>query len=115
MTFHHPLSRRHFLHGTGVAMLLPRLESFAADDVAIAEDSTPKRFLGLYVGHGFAITPKDDHPARDWSWYPRVIDGKMKFGKSMVAMQPLADQISVFHGLENAVKEMLEAMKEYNG
>lgn len=93
------LKRRHFLHGTGVSMLLPQLESFGAPTA-----ENPKRFLALYVGHGFAITLKDDHPARDWSWYPHVLDdGKLKFGTSMVAMQPFADsgQVSVFHGLDH--------------
>jgi hypothetical protein len=94
-----PLSRRHFLYGTGVSMLLPHLESLAQAPGAAA--SPPKRFLALYVGHGFAVTPKDDHPARDWSWYPRVVDGKLKFGNSMGAMQPFADQISVFYGLDH--------------
>ena len=93
------LNRRHFLSGAGVSMLLPQLESLSA--AAGAETIPPKRFLALYVGHGFAITLKDDHPARDWSWYPRVVDGKLKFGTSMAAMQPFADQISVFHGLEH--------------
>ncbi len=97
-----PLRRRHFLYGTGVAMLLPQLESLTADDSALGGlVSPPKRFLGLYVGHGFAVTMKEDHPARDWSWYPRVVDGQMKFGKSMAAIQPLVDQVSVFHGLEH--------------
>ena len=95
-----PLSRRHFLYGTGVAMLLPQLESLAANGEPQASPP-PKRFLGLYVGHGFAITLKDDHPARDWSWYPRVKDGRMQFGKSMESLQPLSDQVSVFHGLEH--------------
>ena len=92
-------SRRQFLYGAGVAMMLPRLESLAADSAQPA----PKRFLGLYVGHGFAITPhgKDDHPSRDWSWYPRVVDGRMKFGKSTAALQPLEQQLSVFYGLDH--------------
>lgn len=77
-------------------MLLPHLETFAKTPA-----SPPKRFLALYVGHGFAITPKDDHPARDWSWYPRVVDGKMVFGKTMSPMQPFAENLSVFQGLEH--------------
>ena len=81
-------------------MLLPHLESLA-NQTSAASATTPKRFLGLYVGHGFAITRKDDHPARDWSWYPRVIDGRMKFGKSTAAFQPFEDQISVFYGLDH--------------
>ncbi len=98
MNQYNNLNRRHFLYGTGVSMLLPRLESLAETP---ATPTQPKRFLALYVGHGFAITPTDNHPARDWSWYPRVVDGKLKFGKSMGAMQPFASQISVFHGLEH--------------
>ena len=77
-------------------MLLPQLESLGATPA-----KPPKRFLAAYVGHGFAITLKDDHPARDWSWYPRVVDNKLVFGKSMGAMQPFADQIAVFHGLDH--------------
>jgi len=99
MNFPNSINRRNFLYGSGVAMVLPHLESLA--NAASAPKSTPKRFLGLYVGHGFAITRKDDHPARDWSWYPRLIDGKMKFGKSTEAFQPLEDQISVFYGLDH--------------
>lgn len=92
-----PLSRRHFLYGAGVSMLLPRLESFGADPTA----ELPKRFLGLYVGHGFAIPRKDDDPARDWSFYPRVANGKMTFCKPLASLQPLADQASVFYGLDH--------------
>ena len=65
----------------------------------------PKRFVGLYVGHGFAITRKSDHPARDWSWYPRLKDGRMKFGKSTAAFQPLDDQISIFYTLFNQLQQ----------
>ena len=83
-------------------MLLPRLESFAVPSIAKAA-STPKRFLALYVGHGFAITPNDEHPSSDLSWYPRVVDDKLKFGNSMAAMQPFADKgkVSVFRGLDH--------------
>ncbi len=93
------LNRRHFLYGTGVTMLLPQLESLAT--APVSAQSTPKRLLVLYGGHGLAITRKDDHPARDWSWYPRVVDGKMQFGKSTSAYQPLADDLSIFYGLDH--------------
>lgn len=94
------LSRRQFLYGAGVSMILPHLESLGADKATVLA-APPKRFLGLYIGHGFAITRKDDHPARDWSWYPRVMDGRMKFGTSTAAFQPLHDQISVIYGLDH--------------
>jgi len=96
------LNRRQFLYGTGVSMLLPRLESFAVPAIAKTA-SIPKRFLALYVGHGFAITPNDEHPSSDLSWYPRVVDDKLKFGNSMAAIQPFADKgkVSVFRGLDH--------------
>jgi hypothetical protein len=67
----------------------------------MAVESVAKRFLALYVGHGFAITLNDNSPAREWSWYPRVVDGKMVFGKSMSGFNELADQTTVLHGLEH--------------
>ena len=96
------LNRRQFLYGAGVSMLLPRLESFAVPAIAKAA-SHPKRFLALYVGHGFAVTPNDEHANNDLSWYPTVIEDKLKFGSSMVAMQPFADKgkVSVFRGLDH--------------
>ncbi len=93
------IRRRHFLRGSGAALLLPQLPSLSGQDSL--SSPAAKRFLALYVGHGFAITRKDDHPARDWSWYPRVQDGRLVFGRSMEPLQGLADQISVFQGLEH--------------
>ena len=81
------LNRRQFLYGAGVSMLLPQLESFGASTIA-KPASPPKRFLALYAGHGFAVTPNDEHTNSDLSWYPKAIEDKLKFGPSMVAMQP---------------------------
>ena len=83
-------------------MILPQLESFATPVIAKAA-LHPKRFLALYVGHGFAVTHNDEHANSDLSWYPRVIEGKLKFGPSMAAMQPFADKgkLSVLRGLEH--------------
>lgn len=97
----HQIDRRTFLRGSGVALSLPLLECMPGIGADNKPVDTPKRFFALYVGHGFAITLDDDHPARDWSWYPRVVDGKMKFGKSMAGFNQFADQTTVLHGLEH--------------
>ena len=90
------INRRQFLYGTGVSMMLPQLESFATSITKAVQP--PKRFLALYVGHGFALTPNDAHPSRDLCWYPRITNDKLTFGPSMSSMQPFADkgQLSVF-------------------
>jgi hypothetical protein len=85
------INRRTFLRGAGgVALSLPLLECSASD----AESETPKRFLALYVGHGFALQG-------DWNWYPTLVDDQMQFGKSMAAFNPLAEHITVLQGLEH--------------
>ena len=85
------INRRTFLRGTGGASLcLPLLECVAN----AAESEMPKRFLAVYVGHGFALQG-------DWSWYPTLIDGQMQYGKSMAAFNPLTQHISVLKGLEH--------------
>ena len=54
----------------------------------------PRRFLALYVGHGFALHG-------DWRWYPTLVEGQLRFGKSMEAFTPLAKRITVVQGLEH--------------
>jgi hypothetical protein len=85
------INRRTFLRGAGgMALSLPLLECMASD----AKAEEPKRFLGLYVGHGFVLRG-------DWSWYPTLVDGQLQFGKSMSAFNPLAQRITVLQGLEH--------------
>lgn len=85
------IHRRTFLRGTGgVALSLPLLECMAQNP----ESEVPRRFLGLYVGHGFALHG-------DWGWYPNLVDGELRFGKSMAAFAPHAKRITVVKGLEH--------------
>ena len=86
-----PIHRRTFLRGAGgVALSLPLLQCMADD----AQAEVPKRFLGLYVGHGFALRG-------DWHWYPSVVEGQMRFGKSMTAFTPMASRMTFVQGLEH--------------
>ena len=85
------INRRTFLRGAGgVALSLPVLDCMASDPAS----EMPKRLLALYVGHGFALRG-------DWSWYPKVVDGQMRFGKSMEAFNPLAKHVTIVKGLEH--------------
>ena len=85
------LNRRTFISGTGgLTLSLPLLECMASNSAP----ETPKRFLALYVGHGFALHG-------DWNWYPTLIDGQMRFGKSMDAFNPLTKRVTVMQGLEH--------------
>ena len=85
------INRRTFLRGAGgVALSLPILDCMASDPAS----EIPKRLLALYVGHGFALHG-------DWSWYPTLVEGQLRFGKSMESFTPLAKRITVMQGLEH--------------
>ena len=85
------IQRRTFLRGAGgVALSLPLLECMANN----AESEIPKRFLALYVGHGFALHG-------EWRWYPTLVEGQMQFGKSIEAFSPLAKRMTFVQGLEH--------------
>ena len=62
-------NRRRFLQGTGIALALPWMETFAIAETA-SEDS-PRRFLSVYHPDGVGLPLKDDPAWRDWSWFPR--------------------------------------------
>ena len=73
-----------------MTLSLPLLECMARD----TDSEMPRRFLALYVGHGFALNG-------DWSWYPTLVDGQLRFGKSMDVFNPLNKRVSVMQGLEH--------------
>jgi len=89
------IDRRTFLRGAGgVAMSLPLLECMANDKSPGQAADTPKRFLGVYIGHGVSI-------AGDWNFYPQVVDGRMKFSQSMRGFNDLSNETTVLYGLDH--------------
>lgn len=107
---HQLLDRRTFLRGAGgIALSMPLLECMGTpmygQEAGRGGVEIPKRFLGLYVGHGVAVTTLADNGSeiRKWGWYP-VVDkatGKMKFGESMRGFNEFTDRCSVIYGLEH--------------
>jgi hypothetical protein len=90
------VSRRTFLHGVGVTMALPWLESLPA--LADARSSVPgmagefpKRFAVLFMGNGI----NGNH------WWARGEGADMKLGKSLAPMEPLKAKMNYIHGLFN--------------
>jgi Protein of unknown function (DUF1552) len=99
----HQLSRRTFLHGVGVTMALPWLESVrvwgaeaatgaaAASTVAAAGSAFPKRFAVMFMGNGI----NGNH------WWSKGSGAEMKLGKSLQPLEPLKTKINVINGLFN--------------
>ena len=89
------MDRRTFLRGAGgVALSLPLLECMAIGNTPGQSDNTPKRFLGVYIGHGVSI-------AGDWNFYPQVVDGEMRFSQSMRGFNDLPRETTVLYGLDH--------------
>jgi len=90
------LSRRRFLHGAGVAMALPWLESVPVwGAVPVAPGGTPnaipKRFAALFMACGVNAT----------HWWAKGAGTEMELGKSLEPMAPLKAKMNVVSGLFN--------------
>lgn len=93
------LNRRRFLYGTGIALALPTLETFASD--ATAAGGTPKRFLSVYHPDGVGLPLKSDPAWNEWSWFPQGGERDFKLTKVLDVLEPLRDEITIYSGLSH--------------
>lgn len=88
-------SRRTFLHGVGVTMALPWLESIPVwggePTIGAAPGTFPKRFAALFMGNGI----NRDH------WWAKGAGADMELGKSLEPMAPLKTRMNFITGLFN--------------
>ena len=92
------LNRRSFLYGTGVALTLPWLETFASKNVTA---NTPKRFLSVYHPDGVGLPLKKDPAWKDWSWFPFGGEKDFKLSKVLDVLEPLRNEITIYSGLSH--------------
>ncbi|MBO0800966.1 MAG: DUF1552 domain-containing protein, partial [Blastocatellia bacterium] len=89
------ITRRAILHGAGVTLALPWLESFAAKAATrgglAGAGEFPKRFGVVFLGCGV----NENH------WGSEGSGSEMKLSKSLSSLEPLKSKINVIHGLFN--------------
>ncbi len=91
----HHFSRRTFLHGVGVTMALPWLESMSVwgDDAARLDSSDPPvRLACLFAGNGFHST----------EWWAKGEGANMELGKVLESLLPFREKMLFLRGLYNA-------------
>jgi hypothetical protein len=93
------MNRRKFLRGTGVALGLPWLETFAANDSG--PDTAPKRFVSVYHPDGVGLPVKADPAWKDWSWFPRGGERDFELTKVLDVLEPLRKEITIYSGLSH--------------
>ncbi len=93
------MTRRTFLHGTGLALALPWLETFAGERAI--PDETPKRFLSVYHPDGVGLPLKSDPAWKDWSWFPRGGETDFELTKVLDVLEPLRSDITIYSGLSH--------------
>src|SRR5712691_5588230 len=89
-----PITRRTMLHGVGVAMALPWLESvpvWRSEVSAGGATAFPKRFDTLFMGNG--INPKH--------WWAKSAGADMELSKSLEPLAPFKTRLNVISGLFN--------------
>jgi hypothetical protein len=89
----YPLSRRAFLHGLGVTMALPWLESVRVwgDEARGAASEAPVRFACLFSGNGF----------HSKEWWAKGEGEQMKLGKVLEPLLPHREKLLFLRGLYN--------------
>jgi hypothetical protein len=92
-------SRRTFLRGTGVALALPWLETFAVGGPT--ENETPRRFVSIYHPDGVGLPLKSDPAWHDWSWFPRGGETDFELTKVLDVLEPLRSEITIYSGLSH--------------
>ncbi len=103
------IDRRRFLIGSSIALMLPALESFAADPAGAAakgadkgaDKGPPRRFLSVYHPDGVGMPLKADPAWTDWSWFPRVEGDTFKLTKVLDVLEPLRGDITIYSGLSH--------------
>jgi hypothetical protein len=93
------LNRRNFLYGAGVALALPKFETFAAKTPDLK--SAPKRFVSVYHPDGVGLPLKTDPAWEDWSWFPRGGERDFELTKVLDVLQPLRSEITIYSGLSH--------------
>ncbi|MCH2210294.1 MAG: DUF1552 domain-containing protein [Fuerstiella sp.] len=92
--------RRTFLHGVGVTMALPWLESIpvwgdsaVTDNAATDSESAdyPRRFAAMFMGNG--INPGN--------WWAKGTGAEMQLGRCLEPMEPLKTRLNFITGLFN--------------
>jgi len=85
------ITRRAILWGSGCAMALPWLESFAAKAKVADDETFPQRFGVVFLGCGV----NEDH------WWSEGSGAELKLSKSLAPLEPLKSKLNVIHGLFN--------------
>ena len=93
------MNRRKFLRGTGIALGLPWLETFAKNDTGPVP--SPKRFVSVYHPDGVGLPVKEDPAWKDWSWFPRGGERDFELTKVLDVLEPLRKEITIYSGLSH--------------
>ena len=91
------LNRRNFIQGSGIALALPWMETFAAK--TSTSNKTPTRFFSVYHPDGVGLPLKEDPAWKDWSWFPEGGEKDFRLTKVLDVLEPLRSDISIYSGL----------------
>ncbi|MDE0864457.1 MAG: DUF1552 domain-containing protein [Rubripirellula sp.] len=93
------LNRRRFLRGSGVALALPWLETFAAN--SHRAEGNPRRFVSIYHPDGVGLPLKADPAWKEWSWFPQGGEKDFELTKVLDVLEPLRNEITIYSGLSH--------------
>ena len=79
-------------------MGLPFLECMSAD--AKTAGDAPKRFCAVYFPYGI-VQRAEGTPHAEWNWFPANAGRDYKLNRSLVALEPHRDELTILGGLSH--------------
>ncbi|MDA8968626.1 DUF1552 domain-containing protein [Akkermansiaceae bacterium] len=97
------IDRRKFIRGTGYALALPWLETFASQASAAEKAGIKKRkrFASFYLPNGVPMPLAEDSAHKDWSWFPQGSGKDFTFTKCLDPLEALRKDLTVISGLSH--------------
>jgi hypothetical protein len=94
------IDRRTALKGAGVTLALPWLEAMSHGAPRKPSARPARRLCSVMFPYGIAV-PKDDHPERDWGWFPRGEGRDYQLTNVLKPLESLMEDVSIFGGLSH--------------
>ena len=99
------LSRRTFLHGTGISLALPMFECMTA--AANNTTARPPRLSCVFFANGVSLPPEKHEGHQQWHWFPRGEGRNYQLTDTLRPLQAFRQDMTILGGLSHPLGRLL--------
>ncbi len=99
------LSRRTFLHGTGISLALPMFECMTA--AANNTTALPPRLSCVFFANGVSLPPEKHEGHQQWHWFPMGEGRNYQLTDTLRPLQAFRQDMTILGGLSHPLGRLL--------